>query len=67
MTNNDPFCNIFERVQYNATLAVTRAVRKTSLLKIYKELDLESLKFRRWLRSLCSFCKLRSTQTPKLL
>ena len=36
-------------------------------MKIYKELGLESLKFRRWFRRLCFFDKLRSTQTPKYL
>ena len=35
------------RVQYNAALAITGAIKRTSQLKIYNELGLESLKFRR--------------------
>ena len=58
---------MIERVQYNASLAITGAIEGTSQLKIYKELGLESLKFRRSFRRLCFFYKLRSTQTPKYL
>ena len=58
---------MIERVQYNAALAITGAIKGTSQLKIYKGLGLESLKFRRWFRRLCFFHKLRSTQTPKYL
>ena len=65
--NNDSFCNMIERVQYNAALAITGAIKETSQLKIYEELGLESLKFRRWFRHLCFLYKLRSTQTPKYL
>ena len=57
---------MIERVQDNVALAITGAIKGTSQLKIYKELGLESLKFRRWF-SLCFFYKLRSTQTPKNL
>ena len=53
--NNDSFCNMIERVQYNAALAITGAIKGTSQLKTYKELGLESLKFRRWFRRLCFF------------
>ena len=65
--NNDSFCNMIERVQYNAALAITGAIKGTSQLKIYKEFGLESLKFRRWFTRLRFFYKLRSTQTPKYL
>ena len=65
--NNDSFCNMIERVQYNAAIAITGAIIGTSQLKIYKELGLESLKFRRWFRHLCFFYKLRFPQTPKYL
>ena len=53
--NNDSFCNMIERVQYNAALATTGAIKRTSQLKIYKECGLESLKFRRWFRHLQFF------------
>ena len=65
--NNDSFYNMIERVQHNAALSITGAIKRTSQLKIYKELGLESLKFRRWFRCLCFFYKLRSTQTLKYL
>ena len=61
--NNDSFCNMIERVQYNAALA--GAIKGISQLKIYKELGFEPLKIRRWFRHLCLFYELRYTQTPK--
>ena len=36
-----------EKLQYNAALAITGAIKGTSKLKIYEKLGLESLKFRR--------------------
>lgn len=36
-----------ERVQYNAALAFTGAIKETSQQKIYSKLGLESLSFRR--------------------
>ena len=45
--NNQAFSNKLEAVQYNAVLAITRAIRGTSRIKIYQELGLESLKSRR--------------------
>ena len=55
------------RVQYNAALATTGAIKRTSQLKIYNELGLESLKFRRWFRRMCVFYKIKTTQIPKYL
>ena len=55
------------RVQYNAALATTGAIKRTSQLKIYNELGLESLKFRRWFRRMCLFYKIKTTQIPKYL
>ena len=63
---------MIERVQYNAALEITGAIKGTSQLNIYKELGSE---FRRRVRCLCIFyvaltcmlCKLRSTQTSKYL
>ena len=46
--NNEQFCNMIERVQYNAALAITGAIKGTSQQKIYNELGFESLRFRRW-------------------
>ena len=53
--NNESFCHLIERVQYNAALAITGAVKGTSQLNICNELGLKSLKFRRWFRRLCVF------------
>ena len=53
--NTDSFCNMIERVQYTAALAITGTIEETSQLKIYKELGLESQEFRRWFRHLCLF------------
>ena len=39
---------MIERVQYNATLAITGAIKGTSQQKIYNKLGLESLCLRRW-------------------
>ena len=47
--NNESFCN---KIEYNAVLAVTGAIRGTSQTKLYHELGLQSLKFRRWMRRL---------------
>ena len=53
--NNDHFCSSVERVQYNAALAITGAIKGTSQQKIYQELGFESLRFRRWFRCLCIY------------
>ena len=50
--NNESFSNKSERVQYNAALAITGAIRGTSQTKLYNKLGLESLKFRRWMIAL---------------
>ena len=47
---NESFSSIIESVQYNATLAITGAIRGTSQEKLYQELGLESLRSIRWLR-----------------
>ena len=64
---NEPFSSNIESVQYNASLAITRAIRGTSQEKLYQELGLESLRSRRWLRRLCYFYKLVKTQKPLYL
>ena len=65
--NNDHFCNSIERVQYNAALAITGAIKGTSQQKIYQELGFDSVRFRRWLRRLWVFYKIKSTQLPSYL
>ena len=65
--NNKSFCNKIERVQYNAALAITGNIRGTSQTKLYHELGLESLKFRRWMRRLCMFYKIKTCKLPEYL
>ena len=56
-----------ESIQYDAALAITGAIRRTSREKIYSELDLESLQDRRWYRKLRVFCKILNNMSPKVL
>ena len=54
---NESSQNKLESAQYNAALAITRAIRGSSREKLYQELGLESLKSRRWYQKLCLFFK----------
>ena len=65
--NNESFCTNIERIQYNAVLVITGAIRGISQIKRYKELGLESLRFRRWFRRLCTFFKIKIHGKPKYL
>ena len=65
--NNESFCNKIERFQYLAALAITDAIRETSQTKLYHELGLKSLKFRRWMRRLCMFYKIKTLKLPEYL
>ena len=58
--HNESICNNLEKLQYIAALAITGAIKWTSKLKIYEELGLESLKFRRWMRRLYVFYKIKA-------
>ena len=59
--NNETFTQKIERIQYNAALAITGAIKGTSQSKLYCKLGFESLKFRRWFRKLCTFFKLKTS------
>ena len=63
--NSESFCNKTERVQYNAALAITGAIRGTSKTKLHNELGLESFKFCRWMRRLCMFYKIKTLKIPE--
>ena len=53
---NGSFCQKLKSVQYKAMLATTGAIQGTPHEKIYQELELESLKSRRWYKCLsCMF------------
>ena len=45
--NNETFINKIEKAQYDAALAITGAIRGTSRRKLFAEIGLHSLKFRR--------------------
>ena len=45
--NNESLNQKIERIQYNAALVITGAINGTSKSRLYSELGLESLKFRR--------------------
>ena len=51
--NNESLCQKIESVQYNAALTVAGAIKGISQMKLFNELGLKSLKFRRWFRKLC--------------
>ena len=59
--NNESFCTKIEHIQYNVALAITGAIKGTFQTKLYKELGLQSLKFRRWFRQLCTFFKIKTS------
>ena len=65
--DNEILINKIEKAQYDAALAITGTIRGTSLEKLYAELGIESLKFRRWFRKLACFYKIQSTGLPKYL
>ena len=65
--NNDSFKNKLERIQYNAALAITGAIRGTSRDQTYKEIGLESLHSRRNLHRLCTFHNIKATDLPSYL
>ena len=61
---NESINSKLESIQYNATLAITGAIKVTSRSKLYRELGLEPLKSRRTLRRLCAFHKILSNLLP---
>ena len=64
---NASFHQKLEKIQYNACIAITGAIRGTSKEKIYQELGLESLESRRWFRKLCFFFKILKNNSPDYL
>ena len=64
---NVSFHQKLESIQYNAALAITRAIRGTSREKLFHELGFEFLESRRWYRKLCCFYEVFKTQSPRYL
>ena len=54
--NNESFKQKSERIQYNAALAITGAIKGASQSKLYNELDFQ---FKDWFRKLCTFLSLK--------
>ena len=54
-----------ERIQYNATLAITGAIKGAYQGRLYSEWDPESLKFKRWFRKRSVFYKIQTTGVPQ--
>ena len=67
MINNKSLCQKIDTVQYNVALAITSAIKGTSKIKLYNELGIESLEFRRWCRKLSLFYKIKKTGLPEYL
>ena len=65
--NKESFCTKIERIQYNAALGITGAIKGTSQTKLYKELGLEYLKFKRWFRRLWTFFKVKTSDKPEYI
>ena len=65
--NNEPFKSKLESIQYNAALAITGAVRGSSMEKLFSELGFEYLADRRWLRRLIFFYKIKNSYAPQYL
>ena len=56
-----------ESIHYSAVIAITGTVRGTSSEKLFQELGLETLVWRRWLIKWCLFYKLIAERSPAYL
>ena len=66
-SNNVSFKNKIENVQYRACIAITGTIQGTSRERLYRELGLESLTDRRWIRKLVLFYKIVAGLSPQYL
>ena len=64
---NETFHAKLESLQYNTTLAIIGALRGSSTEKRYEELDLESLKLRRWYSKTSFLYKALKSESPSYL
>ena len=64
---NKSFHESLESLQYNASLAITRAIGGTSKQKLYQDLGLKSLQHRRWFSKLCISYQIFKIQSPRYL
>ena len=63
----ESFHQCLEPIQYNAAIAITGSIRRTSSDKLFQELGLETLKSRRWFRKLYLFYKILHSKSPSYL
>ena len=61
------FVKKLESIQHKAALVITGAIQSTSCEKIYQELGLESLKYRRWYKRLSCMFKRLNNEAPTYL
>ena len=64
---NESFHAKLESLQYNATQAITGAIRGSSTENVYEELKLESLKSRRWYKKMSFFYNILKSESPSYL
>ena len=64
---NESFCEKLESIQCKAAVAITVTIQGTSHEKIYQELELESLKSRRWYKRLSCMFKIMNSEVPNYL
>ena len=61
------FCEKLESVHYKAMLVIAGDIQGTSRDKIYQELGLEILKYRRWYKCLSCMFKIINEKAPNYL
>ena len=64
---NESFHAKLGSLQYNASLAITDAIKGSSTGKIYEELGLETLKSRLWYRKMSFLYKVLKNESPSYL
>ena len=64
---NESFHQHLESIQYNAAIAITGTIRGTSSGKLFQEIGLETLKWRRLFRKLYLFYKILHSKSPSYL
>ena len=64
---NNSFHEKLNNFQYNASLAITGAIRGTSKEKLYQEFGFESSQHRCWFCKLCTFYKILKNQSTRYL
>ena len=60
-------CSLLDKIEFNNVLTITSTIRGTLKEKFYQELELESLRNRRWLRRKSYLYKNISTRSPPYL